>query len=318
MFGLAKSSTLRARGVMGMNQRNISYIARYNDRSLYPNVDNKLRTKELALEEGIAVPDLLGTVSYQHDVEEVFDMLPKDQGFCIKPSKGSGGKGILVITSRDENGFMKASGSYVQEQDIVRHISNILAGLFSLGGDADVAMVEALIEFDPIFAGYSHEGVPDIRLIVFKGYPVMAMLRLATHASDGKANLHQGAVGVGLDITTGNAISAVQYSELVTHHPDTDKVLRDISIENWRSLMTLASKCYEVSGLGYLGVDLVLDKHRGPLVLELNARPGLAIQIANQKGMLENLRHIESLKLRRALNVEQRIDYVLENFAVGR
>lgn len=314
MFGLAKPAILRARGVMGMNQRNISYIARYNDRRLYPRVDNKLLTKELALEEGIAVPDLLGTVSFQHDVKDVFDLLPDDRGFCIKPSKGSGGKGIMVVTSCDEKGYRKASGSYVQKQDIVRHISNILAGLFSLGGDADVAMLEALIEFDPLFAGYSHEGVPDIRLIIFKGYPVMAMLRLATHASDGKANLHQGAVGVGLDITTGKAISAVQHNEIITHHPDTGKVLSDIVIDNWPSLMKLASKCYEVSELGYLGVDLVLDKHRGPLVLELNARPGLAIQIANQKGMLENLKHIESLKLRRPLNVEQRVNYVLENF----
>lgn len=315
MFGLAKSSKLRARGVMGMNQRNIAYIARYNDRHLYPNVDNKLRTKELALEEGIAVPDLLGTVSFQHDVEKVFDLLPEDRGFCIKPSKGSGGKGILVVTECDEQGYKKSSGNYVQRQDIVRHISNILAGLFSLGGDSDVAMLEALIEFDPVFAGYSYEGVPDIRLIVFKGYPVMAMLRLATHASDGKANLHQGAVGVGLDITTGRAISAVQYNQLITHHPDTDKVLSDIAIDNWQALMALASTCYEVSGLGYLGVDLVLDKNRGPLVLELNARPGLAIQIANQRGLLERLKHIESLELRRPLNVEQRINYVLENFA---
>lgn len=318
MFGLAKPAILRARGVMGMNQRNISYIARYNDRRLYPRVDNKLLTKELALEEGIAVPDLLGTVSFQHDVKDVFDLLPNDRGFCIKPSKGSGGKGILVVTGCDEKGYRKASGSYVKKQDIVRHISNILAGLFSLGGDADVAMLEALIEFDPVFAGYSHEGVPDIRLIVFKGYPVMAMLRLATHASDGKANLHQGAVGVGLDITTGKAISAVQHNQVITHHPDTGKVLSNIAINNWPSLMELASKCYEVSELGYLGVDLVLDKHRGPLVLELNARPGLAIQIANQKGMLENLKHIESLKLRRPLNVEQRINYVLENFAISK
>jgi len=315
MFGIAKPSKLRARGVMGMNQRNISYIARYNDRRLYPRVDNKLLTKELALEEGIAVPDLLGTISFQHDVKNVFDLLPDDQGFCIKPSKGSGGKGILVVTGCGEKGYKKASGSYLQKQDIVRHISNILAGLFSLGGDTDVAMLEALIEFDSVFDGYSHEGVPDIRLIIFKGYPVMAMLRLATHASDGKANLHQGAVGVGLDITTGKAISAVQHNQVITHHPDTGKVLSDIAIDNWPSLMRLASECYEVSELGYLGVDLVLDKQRGPLVLELNARPGLAIQIANQKGMLENLQHIESLKLRRPLNVEQRINYVLENFA---
>ncbi len=315
MFDLAKPKALRQNGVMGMNQRNLSYVARYNDRRLYPNVDNKVRTKELALEEDIAVPHLLGTVQYQHDVKAVFDLLPKSAGFCIKPASGSGGKGILVILSKDENGFKKASGSYVQEQDIIRHVSNILAGLFSLGGDADVAMIESLIEFDPIFDGYSHEGVPDIRLIVFKGYPVMAMLRLATHASDGKANLHQGAVGVGLDICTGNAVSAVQHNELINTHPDTGKELGTISIQNWRALMTLASRCYEVSGLGYLGVDLVLDKARGPLVLELNARPGLAIQIANQRGMLPRLQEIEALKLKRPHLVDRRVDWVIDRWS---
>ena len=56
-----------------------------------------------------------------------------------------------------------------------------------------------------------YEGVPDIRIVVFNGYPVMAMLRLATHASDGKANLHQGAVGVGLALDSGRCLNAVQY-----------------------------------------------------------------------------------------------------------
>jgi D-alanine-D-alanine ligase-like ATP-grasp enzyme len=39
-------------------------------------------------------------------------------------------------------------------------------------------------------------------------------------------------------------------------------------------------------GLGYLGADIVLDHRQGPLLLEANARPGLAIQIANGQGLL--------------------------------
>jgi len=45
--------------------------------------------------------------------------------------------------------------------------------------------------------------------------------------------------------------------------------------------------------MGYLGVDIVLDAQAGPLMLELNARPGLNIQIANQEGLLHRLRLIE-------------------------
>jgi len=315
MFDFAYPADLRERGVMGMNQRNFSYIARYNDRSLYPNVDDKLKTKVLALDYGLAVPSLLGVVRYQHDVKDVFDILDQHQGFCIKPAKGSGGKGILVILKSDSKGYQKSSGDYVSRAEIVRHISNILAGLFSLGGAADVAVVEALIEFDPIFNGLSHEGVPDIRTIVFKGYPVMSMLRLATHASDGKANLHQGAVGVGLSIVSGVALSAVQFDRIVTVHPDTGKSFADINIDQWQRLLNLSASCFEMSGLGYLGVDIVLDKNRGPLVLELNARPGLAIQTANRMGLLPRLRSVEALALKRPPSVEERVDYVVNNFS---
>lgn len=315
MFNLANPFELRRRGVMGMNQRNFAYISRYNDRSMFPNVDDKLKTKTLALEYGIAVPDLLGVIRVQHDVEGVFEILEQhQQGFCIKPAKGSGGKGILVILKSDENGYKKASGDYVSREEIVRHISNILAGLFSLAGAADVAVIEALIQFDPAFNGLSHEGVPDIRMIVFKGYPVMSMLRLATHASDGKANLHQGAVGVGLDIATGSARSAVQFDRPVKVHPDTGMELKAIQIGSWESLLKLSAACYEMSGLGYLGADIVLDKNRGPLVLELNARPGLAIQMANGMGILPRLRAIEKLKHRRVQSVEQRVAFSQTHF----
>lgn len=315
MFGIASPNELRRRGIIGMNQRNFSYIGRYNDRKRYPNVDDKLKTKQLAIEHGIAVPHLISTIRYQHDVAGVFKTLQQHDGFCIKPAKGSGGKGILVIIGRDEDGYRKANGDFVSQDDIVRHISNILAGLFSLGGSADTAVIEALIEFDPVFTGLSHQGVPDIRLIVFKGYPVMSMLRLATHASDGKANLHQGAIGVGIDISNGHSVAAVQFDQPVTTHPDTDKPLSNISIHNWDSMLHLAAGCFEMSDLGFLGVDIVLDKRRGPLVLELNARPGLAIQIANQRGLLPRLKAIEALPAKRGIDIEQRVIYVKREFS---
>ncbi len=310
----ADPNILRTRGIMGMNKRNFAYIARYNNRHFYPNVDNKLKTKELALEYDIAVPALIDTVTFQHDVNFVFETLDKHPSFCIKPANGSGGKGILVVVDTDELGYRKASGEHVSKDYVIRHLSNTLAGLFSLGGVTDYAIIEELIQFDPIFEGLSHEGVPDIRIIVFKGYPVMAMARLATHASDGKANLHQGAVGVGIDIATGKACAAVQHNRPVTHHPDTQRPLLDLSIANWPNLLKLASSCYEMSGLGYLGVDLVLDKNRGPLVLELNARPGLSIQIANKRGLLPRLKQIEALRHRRPRTVDERVTFVLNEY----
>ncbi|MBY7767539.1 alpha-L-glutamate ligase-like protein [Vibrio fluvialis] len=286
---------LRHKGIMGMNKRNHSYIGRYNDRSKFPLVDDKLKTKLIAQRAGCTVPQLIGVVSNQGDVKRIHDMVKEWPGFVIKPARGSGGKGILVVVSHKDGVYTKPSGSTISKEDVERHISNALAGLFSLGGKNDVAVVENLIKFDDCFDGFSYEGVPDVRIIVFKGYPVMAMMRLSTSASDGKANLHQGAVGVGIDIATGKAVRAVQFNRPVTHHPDTGKELNTLQVPHWERLLTLAASAWEMTGLGYIGTDMVLDKEEGPMVLELNARPGLAIQIANGAGLLPRLHHIESL-----------------------
>jgi len=305
-------------GILGMNCRNRDFIGRYNDRRLYPLVDNKLKTKLLAEKHGLATPKLLFTVTAQHEIADIEKLLEGCDGFAVKPAKGSGGKGILVIVGRHEDRFIKASGAEIGIDDLRRHMSNTLAGLYSLAGAPDVVLVEDLIQFDDSFEGFSHEGVPDIRVIVFRGYPVMAMLRLATHASDGKANLHQGAVGVGLDIATGRCLNAVQYSKSIARHPDTQRDLNEIRIDNWREMLVLAARCCQMTGLGYLGTDLVLDKVRGPQLLELNARPGLAIQVANGMGLLPRLRHIErhldAIEDAPESSAEARVDYAMQAF----
>jgi alpha-L-glutamate ligase-like protein len=134
-----------------------------------------------------------------------------------------------------------------------------------------------------------------VRVVAFKGVPVMAMMRCATHESDGKANLHQGAVGVGLDIATGKSVRAVQHNHLVTEHPDTGACFQSLQIPYWERVLDLAASCVEMTGLGYLGADIVLDRERGPMLLELNARPGLAIQVANQAGLRHRLATAERI-----------------------
>ena len=292
MWGFASPKRLRALGVVGMNKRNVYYIAQHNPRHLYPTVDDKLQTKDLCRSHDIAVPKLLGVCRIQKHTKDLIEFLKPYNQFVIKPAKGSGGKGILVVSGRDDDCFIKPSGARVSHQELQRHVSNILSGLFSLGGKTDNALIEDMVQFTDDFKGFSYEGVPDIRVILFKGYPVMAMTRLSTHASDGKANLHQGAVGVGLSIKTGKAIGAVQNNAPIEHHPDTGRVLTELEVPDWEQVLVLASRAYEVSGLGYLGVDVVLDRRYGPLLLELNARPGLAIQMANQTGLEPRLRWV--------------------------
>ncbi|MGB0414224.1 MAG: alpha-L-glutamate ligase-like protein [Coraliomargarita sp.] len=294
-FQWCMPSALHKRGIIGMNQRNGSYIARYNRRELYPRVDDKYETKRLATEFGINVPKLYGVIRHQYEVKQLEKILEDHDQFVIKPSQGSAGKGILVILGREGEYFLKPNGEKLTILDLRRHVNNTLSGLYSLGGRNDKALIEYAIKFSDAFDGFSYQGVPDIRVIVFQGYPVMAMMRLSTESSDGKANLHQGAVGVGIDIVTGKARSAVQHGKPVTHHPDTGKDLRTLEVPHWDELVDLSAQCYEMTELGYLGADIVLDKELGPLILELNARPGLAIQVANNIGLLTRLQLIEGL-----------------------
>lgn len=307
---------LSAQGVMGMNRRNISYISRYNPRELFPLVDDKLKAKRLALRHGLAVPELLGVVEYQHEVKRAAELARGLQGFCVKPAKGSSGKGILVVSRGEDGAFYRSNGQALAPRDLERHVSNVLAGLFSLSGAPDVAMIEALIEADDALLDYSFEGVPDLRVIVFRGFPVMAMMRLSCAASHGKANLHQGAVGLGIDITTGQAVRAVQNNKPILRHPDTGKDLRSLRVPQWQTLLELACACADMTGLGYLGVDLVLDRRRGPMLLELNARPGLSIQLANGAGLLPRLRRIEALEHVAHWPIARRIDYARQHFGV--
>ncbi len=311
-FRLASPFWLAKKGIVGMNHRNVQLIARHNPRYLFPNVDNKYFSKRLCTEHGIAVPKLLAVCKLQGHIAELKDFLADKQQFVVKPAQGSGGKGILVIVGRKGDDYVKPNGKTITHEELCRHVSNTLSGLHSLGGKPDTALIEDLIHFTDEFEKFTYEGVPDIRVIVFKGYPIMAMTRLSTSSSDGKANLHQGAVGVGIDMATGKALRAVQKGRPVTHHPDTHAELSRLTVPHWEELLLLAAHGYEVSKLGYLGVDIVLDRHRGPMLLELNARPGLAIQVANGQGLLPRLKFVNSAPA--GLIPERRVEKSLEYF----
>lgn len=306
----ASPSSLHKAGVLGMNCRNYKFIGKYNNRRLYPLVDDKVQTKTLAAKYGITTPGLIGVIEHQYQVKDLLHIIGTAKDFVIKPAHGSGGKGVLVIKSFSPDCFVKASGDTLTFNEVYQHISNVLSGLYSLGGQYDVAVIEELVHFSNIFKDYSYQGIPDVRVIVYKGYPAMAMMRLATKASGGRANLHQGAVGVGLDISGGYALKAVMNNLPLTNHPDTGTELSRIQVPHWREHLIIGAKAYEMTGLGYLGADIVLDADKGPMMLELNARPGLAIQIANGKGIEGVLKRIEHY-YPKDLSPEERVDFVL-------
>lgn len=276
---------LRANGVIGINERNVKYVNALNPRKLLARVDDKLLTKELAASAGIPAPQLYGVIANARDMKRLPEFIDRADGFVIKPAQGSQGKGIIVVDGPLKGGWRLSSGKRIDLETMKFQINNMLSGMYSLGGQPDKALIEYRVKFDDVFGKVSFRGVPDIRVIVVKGIPVFAMLRLPTAESDGKANLHKGGVGAGIGLATGRTMQAMQHDQFIDIHPDTGHPLEDIQTPYWDDILLMAAKCYEVTGLGYIGVDVVLDRDKGPMLLELNARPGISIQIANRRGL---------------------------------
>lgn len=306
---------LREEGVLSINRRNSDYVLRYNRRHLYPLVDDKLKTKRLATKSSIAVPPLYEVIDTEHKIKKLEQLVAPYEDFVIKPARGAGGDGILVITNRVFGRYRQINGRLLTTQEISYHLSCLLSGAYSLGGHPDYAIIERRVIVDPIFADVSHEGVPDIRIITLLGYPAMAMVRLPTRLSGGKANLHQGAIGVGINLGTGKTLGGVFHNDAIDYHPDTLNPIVDIEIPYWQKILEIAASCYELTGLGYLGVDIVIDKQHGPLMLELNARPGLNIQIANREGGLHRYRTIEARAALGKEPISSRILFSQQQFA---
>lgn len=309
------SSSLRRSGILGINARNLDYIFASNPRQLYRYADNKLETKKITQNIGVSVPETYGVISFQGEVRNLSNIIKEHKSFVVKPARGSGGDGIVVISDVTDEGYRKASGSIIKPGDLQYHIYNILSGMFSLGGQTDQAIIEYAVQFDPVFAEIAYQGVPDIRVIVYRGVPAMAMLRLPTRASDGKANLHRGGVGVGIDLSTGTTLAGIQRNRYIDNHPETGHSLRDRQIPHWQTILEMAAKLGDKTEFGYLGVDIVLDQQKGPLLLEINARPGLSIQIANREGLIKRLEAIDSA-LPKLSGVQEKITFAQETFAV--
>ena len=285
---------LRRSGILGINDRNVSFIQESNSRKLYPRVDNKLLTKQICQEHHIPVPETYGVLSTHGDVSSFNKKLGHLTEFVAKPANGAAGRGILVIADRVGDSFFTAGGREISWSDFRYHISTIISGLYSLGGQEDALIVERRIVSHPTMMSLATEGTPDIRVIVYRGVPAMAMIRLPTEQSGGRANLHQGAVAAAIDLGSGKTFGGVSANRAITHHPDTGNPIAGIEIPSWRELLDASMRLSDALELGYVGIDFVIDAKTGPVVLEANARPGLAIQLAHRQGILPKLKGIDA------------------------
>jgi alpha-L-glutamate ligase-like protein len=290
------SRRLHERGVLGLNARSARYMLLHNERRHYPLVDDKVLTKKIFLEHGIPVPSLYTIFHSTGELRNLEERLAGYRSLVIKPARGSGGRGVLVITDHQASGWVTASGTVLPREDVRCYVADILSGLYSLSGLSDKALVEYRVQCDPVFSKVAYRGVPDIRIIAYRKYPIMAMLRLPTRRSGGRANLHQGALGAGIDLDLGVTIHAVHGSRPLAVHPDTSESVIGVTVPRWDDVLLIAARIAELVPLGYIGVDIVLDAEHGPMVLELNARPGLAIQMANAAGLETRLNVIDRLQ----------------------
>lgn len=276
--------------VLTMNRRNLNFIYPSNARRHFPMADNKLLTKQLLTEAGVPVPETYGSYSSFFELRHLEQNLIAHNEFVIKPARGSGGGGILVIGGRTDEGWVSVSGRIYTLADLRKHIADIIFGIHSFGL-ADEAIIEARVEQHAELTELSPFGLTDVRIIVYRDEPAVAMLRVPTRDSDGKANLHQGALGVGIDIETGRAIHAIHQGEALIRHPDNGVELIGRQLPFWKDILQISRQAAGAVPLKYLGIDLAIAVD-GPLILEINVRPGIEIQNANMLGMRPLLERI--------------------------
>lgn len=286
---------LRESGILGINQRNLAFIQESNPREHYPRVDDKTVTKEICHAAGIPVPETFCVIRRNGDISRFLEIIGDRSEFVVKPSTGAAGRGIIVIARRNGTDFETPSGRVVAWPDLRYHLSTILSGLYSLGAQTDKAIIEQRIIIHPALERIAVGGTPDVRIILYRSVPVMAMVRLPTVQSQGRANLHQGAAAAAVHLVTGRTFGGVANNRVIDRHPDTGELIGGLEIPDWRSLLAAAMRLSDALEMGYIGVDFVIDAQQGPVVLEANARPGLAIQVAHCMGLLPRLKLIESL-----------------------
>ncbi|MGD8744256.1 MAG: sugar-transfer associated ATP-grasp domain-containing protein [Candidatus Woesebacteria bacterium] len=295
--------------ILGKNSRNMLFSYPYNKIKGKSIASSKIRTKRYLKEGGVPVPEIYGRFTKPQHIL-TFDWTSLPSAFALKPNKGLGGEGIIVIKRRAKDPLKK--GKYLKDtwittdrrklsiEDLKLHTMAILEGAYSIRNVPDIAFIEEFIGRHKAFRKYAYRGTPDIRVIVFNKVPVMAMLRLPTRESGGRANLHQGAIAVGVDIATGITTHAYWKGEYIRHKPGTKRKLHGIKIPKWTKMLKIAVACQEVTTLGYMGADIVLHPEKGPMVLEINYMPGLQIQMANKAGLRKRLERVEDLRVRDA------------------
>jgi hypothetical protein len=140
------------------------------------------------------------------------------------------------------------------------------------------------------------DGVADVRVVVYRGYPIVALARLPTESSGGSVSFHRGAVGVRLAVADGTSQGAChpRSGRELTTHPDTGAPLVDRRMPNWGGVVEAATRATPATGICYV-VDLTLTAENTPMVLHVDSRPGLALRGTGECGLFRRLQFVTAL-----------------------
>lgn len=287
-----------------MNERNIAFIRPNNSRRSKQIADDKLLTKKVLRKAEIPTPKLLGKIETKEDLRNFdFDKLPKS--FVVKPVSGLEGGGIEIFYNRNNLGdWIRSDKSRASVGYLKSHIENILDGRYSIGNIPDKVFFEERVKNHRAFRYYTYKGIPDIRVIVYNGVPIMSYLRLPTKESDGKANMAIGAIGAGIDMSTGVTTygvlgkSAGGKGYYIENIPGTNLKVSGLKVPYWNKILEYSIQAQKATGLMFGGFDFLIDREIGPVLVEMNARPGLSIQLSNKDGIRWRLKKVEGLKVK--------------------
>ncbi|MCA9659935.1 MAG: hypothetical protein KC486_16440, partial [Myxococcales bacterium] len=243
----------RIEPIYGINRRNVELVYAHNARRHYPLVDDKILCKELLAEAGVPTAPTIAICRGLFEVDRIVRELEELDNFVIKPANGSGGDGIVVLGAREGGLWRTPKGRPVDTYAIRHHLANITFGTFAKQLE-DRALIEARIEPHELYDALWPDGVCDLRIIVLDGRPLLSMVRVPTRRSGGRANLHQGGIGVAIDIDRGETYRAVSKGQAIEIHPESGERLVGRRLPMWERCVEVALAAAAVVPLGYLGV----------------------------------------------------------------
>ncbi len=292
--------------ILGLNKRNIDYIKKLNPQKSIRLADNKYKTKLFLQQRWIPVPQ---TYAYIADRKQLLDFdfatLPSDV-FVAKPNKWSKGKGVFILERLAEfqppislswwNKFSdyisdflykdipyypygyRTKWSMFSDRSLKKKLVAILEWNYTLANRQDAVLVEEKLIPGAWFEQFCQYGLADIRVIVCNLVPVAAMLRIPTEQSGWVANLAQGGMACGIDITTWQ-IRTIATSDAIYYDnfPDEYKYLYKYIIPFWDDILLHSANTQYFVNMGYVWLDWIITAD-GPKLLEVNGKAWLEIQ----------------------------------------